>query len=165
MKSVTVSAYANNYAAAGLSFYDAPALQAFVRKHFAAGSLLDVRISYVMPPHERPEERFYHGVVVRHIHAAMEEINGESYEHLEIHDLLKVLHNGQVYQTASGESKRIGRSTRKLSRPEYLRYVERCIDHAITCWGLAPELFEKRPYLVSDAYESSDTADATTQAE
>ena len=77
------------------------------------------------------ENRYYHGVVVKHAKAAFENNDGVKYNTDQAHEKLKENCNGKVVEITSrltGEVRyeKVGLSTANLSTVDFEAYLERC---------------------------------------
>lgn len=81
------------------------------------------------------QNRYYRGIVVPMIAAAMTDSLGEDVDEDEAHELLKRKFNLRMIETSNGSVKIPG-STTRLNTVEFMEYVEKCRNWANEFFGL-----------------------------
>lgn len=109
-------------------------------------SEVELTVQYYAPKHSNEQREFYHACVVYNIGEAFSEQLGQSVKPSETHDWLKKEFNGREFITQHGEVKRIGLSTARLNKYQFMEYIDKCIQFAIDDLGIPFERFDTDLY-------------------
>lgn len=98
--------------------------------------VVEVVVTKVYSKRSNAQSRYYHGIVVPMIQAAMSEVVGERLTHGEAHEWLKRQFNSRDIPTENGHVITLSTTTARLNTAAFSEYIERCRQFAADTLGL-----------------------------
>jgi hypothetical protein len=100
------------------------------------GKDITIKVGAASKAKSTQANRFYWGVVVAHVAAGLEVLQGTPFTTEEAHEVLKQYCNGEMINTRMGLL-HMGRTTKGMSNEDFTAYIDRCIKWAAEYLGVA----------------------------
>lgn len=107
---------------------------------------VELTVDYYAPRHTDSQREYYHACVVKNIQAAFIEFTGSYISAADTHEWLKRQYNGKEFVDNQGVVQRIGLSTRKMTKPQMMEYIDKCIQFGTEDLGIPYEQFDNEMY-------------------
>ncbi|CCG99862.1 hypothetical protein FAES_1852 [Fibrella aestuarina BUZ 2] len=98
--------------------------------------VVEVVVTKVYSKRSNQQSKYYHGVVLPLIQAAMSDVAGERLTHGETHEWLKRQFNSRDIPTENGHIITLSTETRSLDTAAFSEYIERCRQFAADTLGI-----------------------------